>query len=105
MSGLTRAQADCLSAIRRLMTDDGVPPSYEELRQAMGLSSRSGIHRLLVGLKDRGVIRWSPDRARSIEIVARRPSLSELGNMPTLELEQLEVDVQRLLAERNRRGL
>ncbi|WP_409514754.1 hypothetical protein [Brevundimonas sp.] len=72
MAGLTRLMRDCLRTIDDL-TDDGVPPSYEEIRVAMGLPSKSGVHRLIEQLSRRGYVRRIPACARSLEIV-RRPA-------------------------------
>jgi len=72
MSGITRNMRDCLTAIEN-MTDDGIPPSYEELQKALGLSSKAGVFRLVRQLEERGCIRRIPGRARSIEIIDRSP--------------------------------
>lgn len=70
VAGLTRAQFDLLTFIRGYAEDKGYPPSFDEMCEAMGLASKSGVHRLLVALEERGAIRRLPHRARAIEIVA-----------------------------------
>ena len=66
---LTRKQKELLFLIRDRVTADGVPPSFDEMKGALGLRSKSGIHRLITGLEERGFIRRLPHRARALEIV------------------------------------
>lgn len=68
---MTPKQKRCLDAIEKL-TKDGVPPSYNELKDYLGLASKSGVHRLVHALAERGYINLSPDRARTIQIVTRQ---------------------------------
>lgn len=70
-AGLTPAQSKALAFIERHITANGVSPSFDEIAEGLGLASKSGVHRLVVGLEERGRIRRMPDRARSIEIVER----------------------------------
>ena len=72
MAGLTSKQTECLSTIDAL-TVDGVPPSFAELRVALGLSSNNGVHRLIHSLRDRGYVSFMPRKARSLEVI-RRPA-------------------------------
>jgi repressor LexA len=65
---LTRKQRDLLVFIHEHMTDDDVAPSFEEMKEALGLKSKSGIHRLITGLVERGYIERLPHRARALEI-------------------------------------
>ena len=67
---LTQRQAELLQTIERL-TLNGVAPTVRELTEAAGLHSTSGVHRLLVGLEDRGYVRRLPGKARAIEILRR----------------------------------
>jgi len=55
--------------INRRLSDGGVSPSFEEMKDALGLKSKSGIHRLISGLEERGFIRRLPHRARALEVV------------------------------------
>ena len=66
---LTRKQLDLLDFINRRVQRDGVPPSFDEMRDALDLRSKSGIHRLITALEERGFIRRLAHRARAIEIV------------------------------------
>ena len=66
---LTRKQRDLLEFIHRRMQKDGVPPSFDEMKEALDLRSKSGIHRLITALEERGFIRRLAHRARAIEIV------------------------------------
>ncbi len=66
---LTRKQKELLLLIRDRMAVDGVPPSFDEMKEALGLRSKSGIHRLITGLEERGFIKRLPHRARALEIL------------------------------------
>jgi repressor LexA len=66
---LTRKQYELLVFINRRLSDSGVSPSFEEMKEALGLKSKSGIHRLISGLEERGFIRRLPHRARALEVV------------------------------------
>jgi len=65
---LTRKQKELLLLIRDRMAAEGVPPSFDEMKDALGLKSKSGIHRLITGLEERGFIKRLPHRARALEI-------------------------------------
>jgi len=66
---LTRKQKELLFLIRDRMADEGIPPSFDEMKAALGLRSKSGIHRLITGLEERGFIKRLPHRARALEIL------------------------------------
>ena len=66
---LTKKQLDLLEFIHNRMQRDGVPPSFDEMKLALDLRSKSGIHRLITALEERGFIRRLAHRARAIEIV------------------------------------
>ncbi len=66
---LTQKQKELLLFIHARMQDDGVPPSFDEMRDALELKSKSGIHRLITALVERGFIRRLPHRARAIEVI------------------------------------
>ncbi len=66
---LTRKQKELLNLIRTHLEEGGISPSFDEMRQALGLKSKSGIHRLITGLEERGFIRRLPHRARALEIL------------------------------------
>ena len=73
---LTEKQYQLLEFLCGRIRDQGIAPSYEEMKTHMGLHSKSGIHRLVSGLEERGFIRRLNRRARAIEIM-RRPPLKE----------------------------
>ncbi len=66
---LTRKQYDLLHFIHKRLQRDGVPPSFDEMKEALDLRSKSGIHRLITALEERGFIRRLAHRARAIEIL------------------------------------
>lgn len=66
---LTKKQRDLLLFIHEKMSQSDIPPSFEEMKEALGLKSKSGIHRLITGLVERGYIERLPHRARALEIV------------------------------------
>lgn len=65
---LTRKQYDLLTFIHGRIQKDGVPPSFDEMKEALDLKSKSGIHRLITALEERGYIRRLPHRARALEV-------------------------------------
>ena len=67
--GLTRMQRECLLFITEYAKEKGFPPSFEEMKEGLGLKSKSGVHRLIVALEERGHIIRSANRARSVELV------------------------------------
>ncbi|WP_298848007.1 transcriptional repressor LexA [uncultured Ruegeria sp.] len=77
---LTKKQLDLLEFIHKRVQADGVPPSFDEMKAALDLRSKSGIHRLITALEERGFIRRLAHRARAIEIVKLPESL---GGEPT----------------------
>ena len=66
---LTQKQSELLAFLTSHMAEHDVPPSFDEMRDALGLASQSGIHRLVSGLEERGYIRRLANRARAIEIL------------------------------------
>lgn len=69
MIGLTKKQRELFDFIESYMArNNGVAPSFEEMASAVGLSAKSGVHRLLTGLEERGFVRRIPHRARALEI-------------------------------------
>ena len=76
---LTRKQLDLLEFIHKRVQRDGVPPSFDEMKEALDLRSKSGIHRLITALEERGFIRRLAHRARAIEIV-KLPEALDTGS-------------------------
>ena len=66
---LTKKQIQLLEFIQTRLARDGVPPSFDEMKLALDLRSKSGIHRLVTALEERGFIRRLPHRARALEII------------------------------------
>ena len=66
---LTRKQFELLSFIHERIKESGVSPSFDEMKGALDLKSKSGIHRLITALEERGFIRRLPHRARALEVV------------------------------------
>ena len=66
---LTKKQSELLRFINERLKETGVPPSFDEMKDALDLRSTSGIHRLITALEERGFIRRLPNRARAIEVI------------------------------------
>src|ERR1700735_5280015 len=66
---LTKKQSELLRFIHERLQDAGVPPSFDEMKEALELRSKSGIHRLIMALEERGFIRRLANRARAIEVL------------------------------------
>ena len=66
---LTSKQKELLMLIHARLQETGVPPSFDEMKEALELKSKSGIHRLITALEERGFIRRLPHRARALEIL------------------------------------
>ena len=77
---LTAKQKELLMFIHERLKESGVPPSFDEMKEALDLKSKSGIHRLITALEERGFIRRLPNRARALEVIrlpdAVNPSLA-----------------------------
>jgi repressor LexA len=78
---LTRKQLELLLFINERLKEEGVPPSFEEMKEALDLQSKSGVHRLIVALEERGFIKRMPNRARALEVIklpeSHSPSLGQ----------------------------
>ena len=68
-SMLTKKQKNLLVFINKKLRSSGVSPSYEEMKQSLNLKSKSGIHRLISALEERGFIRRLPHKARALEVI------------------------------------
>src|SRR3954452_15324003 len=66
---LTRKQHELLMFIHERIKESGVSPSFDEMKEALDLASKSGIHRLITALEERGFLRRLPHRARALEVV------------------------------------
>ena len=68
-SMLTKKQKNLLLFINKKLRSSGVSPSYEEMKQSLNLKSKSGIHRLISALEERGFIKRLPHKARALEVI------------------------------------
>ena len=75
---LTRKQSELLRFIHERLQAEGVPPSFDEMKEALDLKSKSGIHRLIMALEERGFIKRLANRARAIEVL-RLPEIATVG--------------------------
>ena len=73
---LTRKQHDLLLFIHERLKEAGIPPSFDEMKDALDLASKSGIHRLITALEERGFIRRLPNRARALEVLRLPDSIA-----------------------------
>ncbi|MBL1437772.1 MAG: transcriptional repressor LexA [Rhodobacteraceae bacterium] len=80
---LTKKQLDLLKFIHARVQAEGVSPSFDEMKEALNLRSKSGIHRLITALEERGFLRRLAHRARAIEII-KLPDSMEGGFNPTV---------------------
>jgi repressor LexA len=85
---LTRKQLELLLFINERLKEEGVPPSFEEMKGALNLQSKSGVHRLIVALEERGFLKRMPNRARALEVLklpeSHTPSLVRKGFTPNV---------------------
>jgi repressor LexA len=73
---LTRKQHELLLFIHERLKEHGIPPSFDEMKDALDLASKSGIHRLITALEERGFIRRLPNRARALEVLRLPDSIA-----------------------------
>ncbi|MCB1418190.1 MAG: transcriptional repressor LexA [Notoacmeibacter sp.] len=73
---LTRKQHELLLFINERLKETGIPPSFDEMKDALDLASKSGIHRLITALEERGFIRRLPNRARALEVIRLPESIA-----------------------------
>jgi len=75
---LTRKQHELLTFINRHLEQHGISPSFDEMKEALNLRSKSGIHRLITALEERGFLRRMPHRARALEVL-KLPDAASVG--------------------------
>jgi len=85
---LTKKQIQLLEFIQKRMVRDGVPPSFDEMKDALDLRSKSGIHRLVTALEERGFIRRLPHRARALEVLRLPDALAHLASPATPDVDK-----------------
>ena len=108
MTGLTPRQLTLLTFLDTFIKRRGYSPSFDEMRLAMGLASKSGVHRMIQALSDRGFVYFSFARRRSISVIRlpnerlfSLPDAEKLKQVPSLALSRLMLSVQ---SELNRRA-
>lgn len=79
---LTRKQHELLLFIQSRLESSGISPSFEEMKEALELKSKSGVHRLISALEERGFIRRLPNRARALEILRQADDVSSKPAAP-----------------------
>ncbi|HEX8223364.1 MAG TPA: transcriptional repressor LexA [Allosphingosinicella sp.] len=79
---LTRKQSELLTYIQARLAESGISPSFEEMKEALQLKSKSGVHRLISALEERGFIRRLPNRARALEILRMPDGQAAIGSQP-----------------------
>lgn len=89
---LTKKQLELLNFINRRVQRDGVPPSFDEMKEALNLRSKSGIHRLITALEERGFIRRLAHRARAIEVIKMPEAVERAGGFHPVVIEGDKVD-------------
>ncbi len=82
-SMLTRKQHQLLLYLHDYLTKHGVSPSFDEMKEALDLKSKSGIHRLITGLEEREFIRRLPHRARAVEVVRLPDDMTQAASRPS----------------------
>src|SRR3954464_7648932 len=80
---LTRKQNELLLFINKRLNEGGVSPSFDEMKEALRLASKSGIHRLITALEERGFLRRLPHRARALEVIKLPESAAPGGRSRT----------------------
>ncbi len=97
---LTRKQYELLMFIHERVRETGIPPSFDEMKDALDLRSKSGIHRLITALEERGFLRRMEKRARALEIVKLPDNMAE-----TLRPATTRSQAQRMSPGRHARGV
>ena len=102
---LTAKQRELLMFIRQRLGEDGVSPSFDEMREALDLKSKSGVHRLISALEERGFIRRLPNRARALEVLkipetstASPPAPAQLRPIRTAANDTMEIPLHGKIA-------
>jgi repressor LexA len=95
---LTRKQFELLRFIHERLKESGIPPSFDEMKDALDLRSKSGIHRLITALEERGFIRRLPNRARAIEVIKLPEQVSQGAGRRGFTPSVIEGDLGRVRA-------
>ncbi len=103
-SMLTKKQHELLLFIHGHLQKNGVSPSFDEMKDALALKSKSGIHRLITGLEERGFIRRLPHRARAVEVLRLPNDMENAGRGAAPQAEPSESDARGGFAPKVIRG-
>jgi repressor LexA len=95
---LTKKQSELLRFINERLKETGVPPSFDEMKDALDLRSKSGIHRLIMALEERGFIRRLPNRARALEVLRLPESTAPTPRAQKFSPSVIEGDLGRIRA-------
>ncbi|MDB5641054.1 MAG: repressor LexA [Hyphomicrobiales bacterium] len=95
---LTKKQSELLRFINERLKETGVPPSFDEMKDALDLRSKSGIHRLIMALEERGFIRRLPNRARALEVLRLPESTAPAPRAQKFSPSVIEGDLGRVRA-------
>lgn len=76
---LTAKQHELIRFIQHKLEETGISPSFEEMKEALDLKSKSGVHRLISALEERGFIRRLPNRARALEVIKQPEDATPVG--------------------------
>jgi len=79
---LTAKQHELLLFIQKKLEDSGISPSFEEMKEALDLKSKSGVHRLISALEERGFLRRLPNRARALEVLKHPEDVNAKSSKP-----------------------
>jgi repressor LexA len=99
---LTAKQRELLLFIQKRLGETGVSPSFDEMREALDLKSKSGVHRLISALEERGFIRRLPNRARALEVIklpeSSAPAPAQPKAMPVIANDTIEIPLHGRIA-------
>jgi len=91
---LTRKQHELIRFIQERLEETGVSPSFEEMKEALDLKSKSGVHRLISALEERGFIRRLPNRARALEVLRQPDDVSARITAPKVAAPPVQTTIQ-----------
>ena len=94
---LTRKQYELLMFIHERVRETGIPPSFDEMKEALDLKSKSGIHRLITALEERGFLRRMEKRARALEVLKLPDNMAETLRPATTRSQAQRATAQRAI--------
>lgn len=93
---LTAKQHELIQFIQQRLEETGISPSFEEMKAALDLKSKSGVHRLISALEERGFIRRLPNRARALEVLKNPEDALPVGKTPAAANDPVTASVARV---------